>query len=125
MKTIILLSTSLLAAQDLPSVSPELLAAVRNYAACIESKMIELDPSNADIDDIFEAAKTECAGVWVESFFVMRSDFENRPPAQSGQLPDSMSTEWLDDIASQSRDRARVAILRRRAGLPPIDTSRL
>ena len=116
---------SMMAAQTLGAVSPELTSAIRAYAACIETKMLELEPSKAPIDEIFQAAKTQCSGVWVESYTAIKNDFERLGPAPSGRTSQSMSIEMLEDTATGSKDRARVAILRKRAGLPPINTSTL
>ena len=112
-------------AVPLPIVSAEYQTAIRNYASCIEAKMIELEPSNADIQDIFEAADMQCSGVRVDSMLVLVDDFKKRAPAPSGKTPQQMSIEILDDVALMSKKRSRVVILRKRAGLPPIDAQRM
>jgi|JI6StandDraft_1071083.scaffolds.fasta_scaffold276673_2 hypothetical protein len=91
--------------------------AIRNYDSCIEARMLELEPSKAAIDDIFEAAKTECAGVWVDSAIVLQSDFEQTAPAPSGKSAQELAIETLADSEKSAKDRARVKILRKRAGL--------
>jgi hypothetical protein len=109
----------------LPKVSVEYQNAIRSYATCIEAKMIELEPSQAGIDDIFEAAKMQCAGTWGDSILVLWDDFDKTAPAPSGKSSQQMSIEILDGVALMSKDRSRVMILRKRAGLPPIDAQRL
>ena len=116
----------LLAAQAAgPQIDAKVHKAWQGYAACVQDKMVELEPSKADIDDIFEAAKTECAGSWLDAYQALLEGFEKRAPAPSGKSPQEMSVEMLDSAASGSKDRARVAILRKRAGLPPINVNTL
>ncbi len=91
--------------------------AIRKYDSCIEARMLELEPSNAATDDIFEAAKTECAGVWVDSAIALQSDFEQTAPAPSGKSSQQLAIETLTDTEKSAKDRARVKILRKRAGL--------
>jgi hypothetical protein len=112
-------------AETLPKVSPAYVNAVRSYAHCIEAKMVELEPSKAGIDDIFEAAETQCAGAWGDSVLILQDEFEKTAPAPSGKTPGQLSIEILDGVASSAKDRARVTILRKRAGLPPIDVKKL
>jgi hypothetical protein len=112
-------------APNLPQVSPAYQKAIRSYAACIETKMVELEPSKADTDDIFEAAEMQCAGTWGDSFEVMVDYFNKRAPAPSGKSSEQMSIEILDRTALMSKNRSRVVILRKRAGLPPIDAQSL
>ncbi|MEP7221638.1 MAG: hypothetical protein ABI673_03110 [Novosphingobium sp.] len=112
-------------ASGLPDVSAAYQNAILTYAACVETKMVELEPSKADIDDIFEAANMQCAAVRVDSIFIIQNDFEKSPPSISGKSALQMTIEILDGVALMSKNRSRVAILRKRAGLPPIDVQRL
>ena len=109
----------------LPKLSVEYMSAIRTYAACIETRMVELEPSKADVDDIFEAADTQCAGVRVDSMFVIEDDLDKSAPFPSGKSSQQIGIEILDGAAQMSKSRSRVMILRKRAGLPPIDAQRL
>jgi hypothetical protein len=120
---IVMLLTS--EATSLPKISIPYQNAIRSYATCIETKMIELEPSKAGIDDIFEASKMQCAGTWNDSFEVIVGDFDKLGPSPSGRTSQDMSIEILDGVAQMSKNRTRVVILRKRAGLPPIDAQRL
>ncbi|PHR19550.1 MAG: hypothetical protein COA41_07730 [Sphingopyxis sp.] len=92
-------------------------ASVQSYGACLESASLELEPSRADFDDIFEAAKTACAGDWVDSHFSLIEDLEKLPDSSTGKSSQQIAVEFLDSIAERAKSESRLKVLRQRAGL--------
>ncbi|MCR2832324.1 hypothetical protein [Parerythrobacter lacustris] len=106
-------------------VDPLVGASWRDYSICVETRMAELGPSGAGIDDIFEAAKTQCVASRLDAYFLTEPHLEKLGPSPSGKSAQQIAIEILDDYALAAKDRARVTILRERADLAPIDVSRL
>jgi hypothetical protein len=97
------------------SLSPETLKLVSSYQSCLSTESLVLEKSNADFNDIFEAADTACSPEWAAALKAAEHDMELKPVPGVAELPIDRATNLLDRMKSNWKPPIRLAVLRQRA----------
>lgn len=89
--------------------------AIEEHRACLLAKSAQLEPSDADFDDIFAAAQTACAGSWLVLFEQAKTMVETGPRVRSGEDPSVIAKETADSIENDFKAESRLIVLRMRS----------
>jgi len=96
-------------------ISPAAISTTQAYAQCLDMQSLKLEPSGADVDDIFEGARTACAKEWADAYDAVVASNKARPPSPTGKDAEMIAVEFLDLMTDSNKPRIRLQILQRRA----------
>ena len=85
------------------------------YKSCLVDKSLQLEPSGAPVDDVFLAAKTECAAEEFDYYTKLVQYLRGNNSNLSGKAPEVVAFEIIGDQNEANKSRMRLDILKIRA----------
>ena len=84
---------------------------LKDYSTCLLEAALILEPSGGSADDLFKAARTDCAGELVAAHYALQDRYAARGDAEAARL----TLQIIDGVDGAAEDDVRLQILKVRA----------